>query len=67
MRRFRRFPLLAAPSALVNSAGLEMPLLLVSAIYLLGPRGGRVRGFWEQMRAERRWALLRRPSAMHPE
>ena len=33
VRRFRRFPLLAAPSALVNSAGLEMPLLLVSAIY----------------------------------
>ena len=33
VRRFRRFPLLAAPSALVNSAGLEMPLLLVSALY----------------------------------
>jgi O-antigen/teichoic acid export membrane protein len=33
VRRFRRFPLLAAPSALVNAAGLEMPLLLVSALY----------------------------------
>jgi O-antigen/teichoic acid export membrane protein len=33
LRRFRRFPLLAAPSALVNSAGLELPLLLVSALY----------------------------------
>jgi len=33
VRRFRRFPLLAAPSALINSAGLEMPLLLVSALY----------------------------------
>jgi len=33
LRRFRRFPLLAAPSALVNSAGLEVPLLLVSALY----------------------------------
>ncbi len=33
VRRFRRFPLLATPSALVNSAGLEMPLLLVSAVY----------------------------------
>ena len=33
LQRFRRFPLLAAPSALVNSAGLEMPLLLVSALY----------------------------------
>ena len=33
VRRFRRFPLLATPSALVNSAGLEMPLLLVSALY----------------------------------
>lgn len=33
LRRFRRFPLLATPAALVNSAGLEMPLLLVSALY----------------------------------
>ncbi len=33
LRRYRRFPLLAAPSALVNSAGLEVPLLLVSAVY----------------------------------
>lgn len=33
LRRFRRFPLLAAPSALLNSAGLEVPLLLVSALY----------------------------------
>lgn len=33
LRRFRRFPLLAAPSALINSAGLEVPLLLVSALY----------------------------------
>ena len=33
VRRFRRFPLLAMPSMLVNSAGLEIPLLLVSALY----------------------------------
>lgn len=33
VQRFRRFPLLATPSALVNTAGLEVPLLLVSAIY----------------------------------
>ena len=32
-------------------------VLLVGAIYLLGRRGQRARGFWEQMRAERRWAL----------
>jgi O-antigen/teichoic acid export membrane protein len=31
--RFRRFPLLALPSAFVNRAGLEVPLLLTSAIY----------------------------------
>ena len=31
--RFRRFPLLALPSSFVNRAGLEMPLLLTSAIY----------------------------------
>jgi O-antigen/teichoic acid export membrane protein len=33
VRRYRRFPLLAMPSALVNSAGLEVPLLLVAALY----------------------------------
>jgi O-antigen/teichoic acid export membrane protein len=33
VRRFHRFPLLAMPSALVNSAGLEVPLLLVAALY----------------------------------
>ena len=33
VRRYRRFPLLAAPSSFVNSAGLEVPLLLVSALY----------------------------------
>ncbi|GAA1255264.1 O-antigen flipase Wzx [Pseudonocardia aurantiaca] len=33
LRRYRRFPLLAAPSGLLNSAGLEVPLLLVSALY----------------------------------
>ena len=31
--RFRRFPLLAMPSSFVNRAGLEMPLLLTSALY----------------------------------
>jgi O-antigen/teichoic acid export membrane protein len=31
--RFRAFPLLALPSAFVNKAGLEVPLLLTSAIY----------------------------------
>jgi O-antigen/teichoic acid export membrane protein len=31
--RFRRFPLLAMPSAVVNSAGLEVPLLLIAALY----------------------------------
>jgi O-antigen/teichoic acid export membrane protein len=31
--RFRRFPQLALPSALVNSAGLELPLLLIAALY----------------------------------
>jgi O-antigen/teichoic acid export membrane protein len=33
LRRYRRFPLLAMPSNLVNSAGLEVPLLLVAALY----------------------------------
>jgi O-antigen/teichoic acid export membrane protein len=33
VRRYRRFPLLAMPSAVLNSAGLELPLLLVSALY----------------------------------
>lgn len=32
-RRYRRFPLLALPSAFTNKAGLETPLLLVSALY----------------------------------
>jgi O-antigen/teichoic acid export membrane protein len=31
--RFRRFPLLAAPSTLLNSAGLDVPILIISAIY----------------------------------
>jgi O-antigen/teichoic acid export membrane protein len=31
--RFRRFPQLALPSALVNAAGLELPLLLIAALY----------------------------------
>lgn len=33
LRRFRKFPLLATPSALLNKAGLETPLLVVSAFY----------------------------------
>jgi O-antigen/teichoic acid export membrane protein len=33
VRRYRRFPLLTTPSALLNSAGLEVPMLLVSALY----------------------------------
>jgi O-antigen/teichoic acid export membrane protein len=33
LSRFRRFPLLATPSALLNSAGLEAPLLVISASY----------------------------------
>jgi O-antigen/teichoic acid export membrane protein len=33
VRRYRRFPLLATPSGLLNSAGLDVPLLLVSALY----------------------------------
>lgn len=33
VRRYRRFPLIAMPSSLVNSAGLEVPLLLVAALY----------------------------------
>jgi O-antigen/teichoic acid export membrane protein len=33
LRRYRRFPLLTAPAALVNTAGLELPLLLISAFY----------------------------------
>jgi len=33
LSRFRRFPLLATPSALLNSAGLEAPLLVISAFY----------------------------------
>jgi len=33
VRRYRRFPLLAMPSNLINSAGLEAPLLLVAALY----------------------------------
>lgn len=31
--RFRRFPLLSTPAALLNKAGLEIPLLVVSAFY----------------------------------
>ncbi len=33
LRRYRRFPLLTMPSALLNAGGLEIPLLLVSAFY----------------------------------
>lgn len=33
LRRYRRFPLLTVPSGLVNSAGLELPLLVISALY----------------------------------
>jgi O-antigen/teichoic acid export membrane protein len=33
VRRYRRFPLLATPSGLLNTAGLDMPLLLISALY----------------------------------
>lgn len=33
LSRYRRFPLLTLPSGLVNSGGLEIPLLLVSAYY----------------------------------
>jgi O-antigen/teichoic acid export membrane protein len=33
LSRFRRFPLLATPSALLNTAGLEAPLLIISAFY----------------------------------
>jgi O-antigen/teichoic acid export membrane protein len=33
LRRFRRFPQMALPSALLNSAGLELPFLLVAAMY----------------------------------
>jgi O-antigen/teichoic acid export membrane protein len=33
VRRYRNFPLLALPSTFLNSAGLEIPLLLISAAY----------------------------------
>lgn len=33
VRRFRHFPLLAAPSVLLNSAGLNLPVLVISALY----------------------------------
>ena len=33
VHRFRRFPLLAMPSGVINAAGLEVPLLLVAALY----------------------------------
>lgn len=33
LARFRRFPLIAMPSNLLNAAGINMPLLLVSALY----------------------------------
>ena len=33
LRRYRRFPLLSVPSGLLNSGGLEIPLLVVSALY----------------------------------
>jgi O-antigen/teichoic acid export membrane protein len=33
LRRYRRFPMLTLPSALLNSGGLEIPLLVVSALY----------------------------------
>ena len=39
VRRFRRFPLVAMPSALINSAGIEVPLLLVAARYGEVPAG----------------------------
>jgi O-antigen/teichoic acid export membrane protein len=33
LRRYRRFPLLTVPSGLLNSGGLEVPLLVISALY----------------------------------
>jgi O-antigen/teichoic acid export membrane protein len=33
LSRYRRFPLLTVPSGLLNSGGLELPLLIVSALY----------------------------------
>jgi O-antigen/teichoic acid export membrane protein len=33
IRRFRRFPLIAAPSTLLNAAGLYVPMLIISALY----------------------------------
>ncbi len=33
LSRYRRFPLLTVPAGLLNSAGLEVPLLVVSALY----------------------------------
>lgn len=33
LRRYRRFPQLSAPASLLNTAGLELPLLLISAFY----------------------------------
>ncbi len=33
LRRYRRFPQLTLPSALLNACGLEVPLLIISAFY----------------------------------
>ena len=33
LRRYRRFPLLTVPAGLLNSGGLEVPLLAISAFY----------------------------------
>jgi O-antigen/teichoic acid export membrane protein len=33
LRRYRKFPLLALPATFLNTAGLEVPLLLISAAY----------------------------------
>jgi O-antigen/teichoic acid export membrane protein len=38
-RRFRRFPLLLAPSGLLNSLGLYLPVVLMAALYGSSPAG----------------------------
>lgn len=38
-KRYRRFPLYSVPEALFNTAGLEVPILIIAA-YAAGPDGG---------------------------
>jgi len=49
-REYRRFPLLSAPSSLVNALGVEAPILLISSLGGAQPAG--------QLALTQRWAAL---------